>query len=161
MSHTAPTGNQPLPEPERLWLRNKAPLLQRHWHEVRTQMTGWGDPLLFGSRNGGRVCREKLGIGSPAAPLSLGKVARPHVGGGRRKHWQGLPEPHQGQVGPSFTKHPTTRGDTNVMGAWMKGARGAAVTNTIEWPTGKAVAFTSNDDNRKIRREAPFWGKTY
>lgn len=45
-------------------------------------MTGWGDPLLFGSRNGGRVCREKLGIGSPAAPLSLGKVARPHVGGG-------------------------------------------------------------------------------
>lgn len=83
MSHTAPTGNQPLREPERLWLRNKAPLLQRHWHEVRTQMTGWGDPLLFGSRNGGRVCREKLGIGSPAAPLSLsGKWQDPTWGGG-------------------------------------------------------------------------------
>lgn len=76
-----PTGNQPLPEPERLWLRNKAPLLQRHWHEVRTQMTGWGDPLLFGSRNRGRVCREKLGIGSPAAPLSRESGKTPRGGG--------------------------------------------------------------------------------
>lgn len=92
MSHTAPTGNQPLPEPERLWLRNKAPLLQRHWHEVRTQMTGWGDPLLFGSRNGGRVCREKLGIGSPAAPLSLsGKWQDPTWRGGTTEALAGPP----------------------------------------------------------------------